>query len=88
MTKPCIYPPITCGLEGVLRQGHTYHSGGSMEGGSVPGQSFGKASKRRGDGNLALKNGRISTGIPGRAGNKRVGGGKSKSNGTEVGKGR
>ena len=43
-----------------------------MEGGSVPGQSFRKVSKRRGDGNLALKNGSISTGIPGRAGNKRV----------------
>lgn len=36
-----------------------------MEGRSVPGQSFRRASERRGDGNLALKNGRISTGIPG-----------------------
>lgn len=35
-----------------------------MEGRSVPGQSFRRACERRGDGNLALKNGRISTGIP------------------------
>lgn len=35
MTKPCLYPAITCGLEKVLRQGHIHHSGGSTQGGSV-----------------------------------------------------
>lgn len=36
-----------------------------MERRSVPGQSFRRASQRRVDGNLALKDGRISTAHPG-----------------------
>lgn len=59
-----------------------------MEDGSIPGQSFKRASQRIGNETWPYKNGRISAGIPERAGSKRVCGGNSNSNGTEVGKGR
>lgn len=87
-TKPCLHHPITCGLGRVLRQGHMHHSGGSTEGRSVPGQSFRRASQRKGNGNLALTN-RISTDVLGVQKQESIPGGeKSNSNCTEVGDGR
>lgn len=59
-----------------------------MEGGSIPGHSFKRVSQRIRDEIWPYKNGRISAGIPERAESKRVCGGNSNSNGTEVEKGR